>query len=304
MKKIFYLVFLLSIVVYSQENKNIAIEPFLPEIFSEFPNVRDLSISNNGKEMYFSVQSYMGDVSAIAMIKKDADLWSKPEVVSFSGKFHDIEPFLAPNGLKLYFASNRPIITSEEKTKDFDIWVVERVDIDSKWSQPINLGAPVNTSQNEFYPAIANNGNLYYTSDGPLTKGKDDIIFSKFENGLYLTPTSLDEFNAYVAPNESFIIFSGYNRKDGIGHADLYISYKNEDDHWGEAKNLGDIVNSTNLDYCPFVDLNTDTLYFTSKRNVIKKSFTTQQTLETLLDEMNIYQNGLSRLYKIPFSKL
>jgi hypothetical protein len=25
------------------------------------------------------------------------------------------------------------------------------------------------------------------------------------------------EFNAYVAPDESFLIFSGYNREDGYG---------------------------------------------------------------------------------------
>ncbi len=312
MKKLFFLVFLFSVVINSQESKNNTIEPFLPEIMSEFPNVRDISISNNGKEVYFSVQSYMGDLSAIVMIKREADLWSKPEVASFSGKFHDIEPFLSPDGLKLYFASMRPINSSEEKSKDFDIWVVERIDINSKWSLPINLGKPINTTGNEFYPAITTSGNLYFTSDGSLSLGKDDIFFSKFEDGKYHTPISLEssinsegyEFNAFVAPDESFLIFSGYNRKDGFGSGDLYISYKNKEGHWGAAKNLGNTVNSSELDYCPFVDLTKNTLYFTSKRNLIKKSFTTRQSIRTLLDEMNIYQNGLSRLYKIPFSKL
>ena len=312
MKNIFFLVFLFSIVANSQEPKNNSIEPFLPEIISEFPNVRDISISSNGREMYFSVQSYMGDLSAIVVIRKEADDWSKPEVASFSGKFHDIEPFLSPDGLKLYYASKRPVIASEVTSKDFDIWFVERTDINSKWSQPINLGEPINTPGNEFYPAITTNGNLYFTSDGPASLGKDDIFFSKYINGKYTTPISLEssinsegyEFNAFVAPDETFLIFTGYNRKDGFGSGDLYISYKNKEGHWAIAKNLGETVNSSKLDYCPFVDLATNTLYFTSKRNIIKKSFTTQQSVKTLLDEMNIYQNGLSRLYKIPFSKL
>jgi hypothetical protein len=312
MKNLFFLVFLFSTVTYSQKSKNNSIEPFLPEIIAEFPNVRDISISSNGREAYFSVQSYMGDLSAIVMINKEADDWSKPEVASFSGKFHDIEPFLSPDGLKLYYASKRPINASEVTSKDFDIWVVERTDMNSKWSQPINLGAPINTSGNEFYPAITTNGNLYFTSDGPLSLGKDDIFFSKYENGKYTAPLSLEssinsegyEFNAFVAPDETFLIFTAYNRKDGLGNGDLYISYKNNEGHWGIAKNLGDTINSNKLDFCPFVDPATNTLYFTSKRNIIKKSFTTQQSVKTLLDEMNIYQNGLSRLYKIPFYKL
>ncbi|WP_321538323.1 hypothetical protein [Flavobacterium piscinae] len=46
-------------------------------------------------------------------------------MVSFTGKYKDLEPFLSTDGLKLYFASNRPLTESGEP-KDFDIWYVER----------------------------------------------------------------------------------------------------------------------------------------------------------------------------------
>ena len=303
--------FLISISINAQENKDTLISPFLPEIISEFPNVRDISISHAENEVYFSVQSYFSELSAIVVLKKENNKWSKPKTASFSGQFHDIEPFLSPNGLKLYFASNRPLNTSEIKTKDFDIWYVERKTLESEWSEPINLGAPINTSGNEFYPSISSSNNLYFTSDGKLSKGKDDIFFSKFENGKYSSPISLGsninsegyEFNAFVSPNESFIIFTGYNRKDGFGSGDLYISYKDENENWQMAENMGATINSNKMDYCPFVNLNSNTLYFTSKRNTTKASFQTKMPLDKILNEMYKSENGLSKLYKTAFKK-
>ena len=73
------------------------------------------------------------------VLKKENNVWSNPEIVSFSGKYFDIEPFLSADGLKLYFASNRPLDNADDKTKDFDIWYVQRENKNSKWSSPINI---------------------------------------------------------------------------------------------------------------------------------------------------------------------
>ena len=43
---------------------------------------------------------------------------------------------------------------------------------------PINIGEPINSPANEFYPSVANNNNFYFTCDERSTKGKDDIFFS------------------------------------------------------------------------------------------------------------------------------
>ena len=216
---------------FAQENN---VEPFLSQIFSQFPNVRDIAMSSEGDEIYFSVQSYVDEVSFIAFSKKGNNKWTEPEIVNFSGKNFDIEPFLSSDGLKLYFASNRPLNNADDKTKDFDIWYVQRENKSSKWSSPINLGEPINSPANEFYPSIAKNNNFYFTCDERGTKGKDDIFFSEWKNGKYSEPFSLSdsinsdgyEFNAFVAPDESYIIFTAYQREDGFGSGDLYISYR------------------------------------------------------------------------------
>ena len=108
------------------------------------------------------------------------------------------------------------------------------------------------------------------------------------------------EFNAYVSHDESFIIFSGYNRNDGYGSGDLYISYRDAKGNWTMADNLGEVVNSRYMDYCPFMDLDTNTLYFTSRRSSLQ-GVNDFKTTDDLIQAINTYENGQSRIYKIHF---
>ena len=296
----------LPLIIFAQQN---IVEPFLPDVFSKFPNVRDIAINAHENEVYFSAQSYVDEVSFIACVKKVNDKWLQPEIVNFSGKYFDIEPFLSSDGLKLYFASNRPINSTSTESKDFDIWYVKRENINEDWSNPINVGPPINSDKDEFYPSIANNNNFYFTCNERSTKGEDDIFVSYWNNEKYSEPVSLSdsinsagyEFNSFVAPDESYIIFTAYQRKDGFGSGDLYISYKVSDSTWTKAKNLGREINSTKMDYCPFVDIKTNTLYFTSKRTGINDKANGFNSIKEFLSEMNKYDNGLSRIYKTSF---
>lgn len=296
-----------SIIGKSQSSSNA--KPAFLNLLKEYPNVRDFSNSEDTKEAYFSAQSPLGEVSAIMMIKKIDERWNSPEIASFSGKFQDLEPFLSLDGLSLYFASNRPLSDTSDKTKDYDIWRVERKNKNSPWSNPINLGSPVNTEHNEFYPSLSANKNLYFTSDLPDSKGKDDIFFSSWNNDSYSKPVSLSdsinsdgyEFNAYIAPDESFLIFSGYNREDGLGSGDLYISYKKKDQSWSKAKNLGSDINSQYMDYCPYVNTKTNILYFTSKRSNLEIPNEGFNSANDFLKIVTSYENGLSRIYLASF---
>ena len=301
------LLILFCISVFNFNHSQSSPEPFLKGIVDQFPNVRDIALSPDGNEAVFSVQSVMGDISALVSVIKTKDGWSQPEVISFSGQFFDLEPFFAPDGLRLFFVSNRPLDHTSTEAKDFDIWVVSRTSLKEQWSAPKNLGAPVNTKMDEFYPAITASGNLYFTLDNPELKQRDNIYISEFKNGAYTTPKALGEgintvsyeFNAFVAPDESYLIFSGYNRKDGLGSGDLYISH-NENGQWSTAKNLT-TINSNKMDYCPFVDTKTNTLYFTSKRLGSYNTTKSKRSLEDLKTVFKQFDNGLSRLYSVQF---
>ena len=303
---LFLVILICSINLHAQQE----IKPFISDIIKQFPNVRDVAISPRGNEVMFSAQSIMGNLSAIVCVKKKQHSWSNPQIVSFSGQYFDLEPFFSNDGLTLYFVSTRPKDknAATKNTKNFDIWYVTRKTLDSEWSSPINMGAPINTEHGEFYPSIADNGNFYFTRDNPELKRKDDIYTSKWENGVYKEAVALSdsintvsyEYNAFIAPDESFLIFGGYNRTDGFGSGDLYISYKQKNG-WTKAKNLGKNVNSDKMDYCPFVDIQDKTLYFTSKRDATKIDIEKPMSTEAFLSELYKYENGLSRLYKVKF---
>lgn len=306
MKYIFTIVFVCFHTLFFSQNKKV--EPFLETIITQFPNVRDLAIVNNN-EVIFSAQSVMGDFSALVTSKYENGTWSNPEVISFSGQYFDIEPFFSGDGLTLYFASNRPLDDTSNSPKDFDIWYTTRASLSDKWSQPKNLGAPINTSMDEFYPIITNSKNIYFTLDNPELKQKDNIYISEYINGKYSTPKILEntvnsegyEFNAFIAPDESYLIYTCYNRPDGLGSGDLYISFKTENG-WTEAKNMGDVINSSKMEYCPFVDAN-NILYFTSKR-LAPIEIENNLNIDELKTLFNSYENGASRLYKIDISEL
>lgn len=284
-------------------------QPFLPEIVKKFPNVRDIAISPNGDEVLFTAQSTMGNLSAIIETRRVNGEWSAPKIAPFSGQYFDLEPFFSKDGLILYFVSTRPKADSKKEVKDFDIWYVARKTLDEAWSVPANMGSPINTEHGEFYPSITDNGNFYFTRDNPELKRKDDIYVSKKVGGVYVEaialPDSINsvgyEYNAFIAPDESFLIFGGYNRKDGFGSGDLYISYHTENG-WTKAKNMGNTINSNKMDYCPFVDVKHKTLYFTSKRDATAVDFDKPLSTEAFLSELHKYENGLSRLYKVNFA--
>lgn len=307
MKSLYYV--LAFVIFYNGFAQNKAkVQAFLPEVFIDYPNVRDFTISADEDEAYFTMQSLKGELSVIATLRKLDGKWST-EIVSFSGIFTDLEPFLSPDELRLYFVSNRPIDATTE-LKDFDIWYVERDHRNESWSEAINLGPIVNTENDEYYPAVSTSKTLYFTRADPNSNSKDDIIVSLWKDGSYTKPRVLGEavnsdgyeFNAFISPDDDLIIFGGYMRPDGVGDGDLYLSRKDENGQWMQAENLGVPINSKHLDYCPFLNLKTKTLYFTSKRTNVNKHNSGFANFEDLLKEINQIENGTSRIYKADFS--
>jgi len=268
---------------------------------------RDFAITPGGTEIYYTTMIPFSNFQTLVYCKRQGKKWTAPQVVSFSGKFSDLEPAFSADGKKLFFSSNRPL--DGDKIKDFDIWYVERVN--NGWSEPRNAGAPVNTAADEFFPSVAANGNLYYTAQYKGGIGREDIYLSKWENGSYQPATVLDtmvnsavfEFNAFISPDEKFIIFSSQGRKDEKGRGDLYISVKDGSDKWKQAKNLS-IFNSDRLDYCPFVSADKKIFFFTSESHSLKRSFEKAVNYNELVHTARQVRNGTGNIYWVDFSAL
>jgi Tol biopolymer transport system component len=199
--------------------------------------------------------------------------WTRPIPMGFTSGYTDRDFTISPDGNSIYFGSNRPRHKGGKKLKFLDIFMTKRIR-GNQWSEPENLGKPINTNSSENYPSIAQNKNLYFFSCRDDGIGGCDIYISKYIDGRYQPPENLGvavnsdkhDWDAYIAPDESYIIFSSKDRKDSIGGQDLYISYKKQDGHWTQAKNMGPSVNSSYCEICPSVSLDQKFLFFTTRR--------------------------------------
>ena len=315
MRLIFILCFLMPLFLHAQlnnayfnqslpENK---IVMFAPNIISDEFGNRDMAISPKGDEIFYTMQYNYGMLSTILYSKKVNGKWSPPEVADFCGKHKDLEPAFSFDGTKLYFSSNRPLSDTGSE-KDYDIWFVTK--INGKWENPVNMKSPVNSDKDEYYASVTKSNNIYFTR--AVEGREEDIMVCKFTNGKYSEAESLpdsinstgDEFNAFVDPDETYIIFSGYKRKDGYGSGDLYISKKNEKGEWQQAKNLGTAINSTGLDYCPYITPDKKYFFFTSNRHTIKTPFKKAKTIKELKTIMHSPLNGADNIYWIKVSEV
>ncbi|WP_435353408.1 hypothetical protein [Emticicia sp. SJ17W-69] len=274
---------------------------FAPNIVSDEFGNRDMAISPKGDEMFYTLQYRNGYYSTIMFSKKIKGKWTQPEIASFCGQYNDLEPAFSPDGTKLYFSSDRPLSGTDKK--DYDIWFITKTN--GEWSNPQNMGSPVNSPKNEFYASLARNGNLYFTKE---MEGKDeDIVVCKFSGDKYEAPVSLPEtvnsmgaeFNAFVDVDEQFIIFTGYKRKGNIGSGDLFISKKNEKGEWSEAKNMGEQVNGVGNTYCPYISPDKKYFFFTSSRGVFKTPFAQKQDFSSLKAFVKSPLNGWDNIYWI-----
>jgi len=267
-----------------------------------YQNVRDFCLSENNEEAFFTIQSANQDLSQIVCVKNSK--WDQPELMPFCDEYSYMEPFLTSDGKRLYFASDRNKNDSAKTKSDFDIWFVERINLKSSWSKPINVGNNVNSDNNEFYPTLASNNNLYFTMDSKNGLGKDDIYFCKWNGKEYAQPEILNtqinsegyEFNAFISLDETFLIYTKYNAKDGLGSGDLYLAKKDKSGEWMKAENMGSDINTKYMEYCPFYDNKNATLYFTSKRNNLNP--TKFKSLKEYQAYISNSENGLSKIYK------
>ena len=94
--------------------------------------------------------------------------WSDPVHLDapVNSACQDQTPTLSKDQLSLYFISNRRgglgNDTPDGCQDTFDIWVAHRASTDAAWQTPVNLGAPVNTPDNDVSPELAPDGDLMF----------------------------------------------------------------------------------------------------------------------------------------------
>ncbi|HEX6945963.1 MAG TPA: hypothetical protein VF246_01255 [Acidimicrobiia bacterium] len=68
-------------------------------------------------------------------------------------------PFISPDGKRFFLMSTRQDETSQGGQ---DIWVSTRSGPNEPWSEPVNVGPPINSTSNDFCPTISADGKTFF----------------------------------------------------------------------------------------------------------------------------------------------
>jgi outer membrane protein OmpA-like peptidoglycan-associated protein/tetratricopeptide (TPR) repeat protein len=125
----------------------------------------------------------------------------------------------------------------------------------AEWSEPRNLGAPVNTRSWETQPSVSFNGKtVYFASERPGGFGGSDIWMTTYANGRWSPPMNLgpeintegEEQYPFIALDDKTLYFVS-NGHPGMGGLDIFSSKRSSNGRWQAPKNIGYPIN-TNLD--------------------------------------------------------
>lgn len=138
-------------------------------------------LTNDGKVllMAFSEKKNSDEDDIYASFLEKNGSWSEPMNLGddVNTNFTETTPFLAADGKTLYFSSNR-----EGGKGSNDIWVCKRKDETwIHWTEPTNIGEPINTDQYDAYYTISAAGDYAYFISSNNSVGKKDIFRLKID---------------------------------------------------------------------------------------------------------------------------
>lgn len=186
------------------------------------------SLSQDGRIMFFTACSRPDTKGGcdIYYCVKSGDNWSDPVNLGYpvNSRYWESTPFLAPDGKRLFFASNRPGGFGRK-----DIWLVT-LNPDLSWSAPVNLGPRVNTAMDEMSPILLSDGKtMFFASDGRVGLGGFDLYgFDLTNTGKDYLPVNLGYSVNTCHDEDALTVNSAGNiglfasNRDSISGKDIY----------------------------------------------------------------------------------
>jgi hypothetical protein len=185
-------------------------------------------------------------------------------------------PHISPDGLSLYFISNRPV----GGMGGYDIWVSRRWSPFEPWGPPTNmLGPMINTGSDERGPSLSPDGHyLFFSSNrgGGGSLGNQDLWMAHrwdtssdfWEPPVNLGPgvnTTYADFGAAYVEDEYGMGTLLFGRREPPGDSDIYRSERQWDGSFGYAELVTELSTPED-DLRPTVRLDGLELFFNSNR--------------------------------------
>lgn len=184
-----------------------------------------VGLSIDGSKLFIYRDNEKG-IGSIYVTQKEGNNWSEPEPLPkpITSKYQETSACYSYDGNTIYFVSNRP---GGKGGKDI---YSSTKDKDGNWGEAVNLGAVINTPEDEDAVFLHPDGKtLYFSSKGHNTMGGFDIFKSVYEKGRWSTPenigypvnTSDDDVCFVLTASGDYGYFTSI-RPDGEGKRDIY----------------------------------------------------------------------------------
>jgi hypothetical protein len=203
-------------------------EPFAPGVISTEGWELEGVFAPGMKEFYFTTKNAEGERGYIIGLRQTDNVWQKYIELERRG-----EIVFSKDGNRMHMAKGY------------------RDRVGDGWSELKSIG-PLLDHKELGIMRLSPSASGTYVIDDYLT---DVIRISVIKDGERQKPEPMSEIvntgkwtaHPFIAPDESYLIWDS-EREGGFGESDLYISFRQEDNSWGPAVNMGEAVNSPRWD--------------------------------------------------------
>lgn len=228
----------------------------LPPPINQFDQQYFPVLSADQKELFFIKRDHSEEIYTSRLT--DNGEWGEPAPIdsSLTTKYNE--------GTCSVSADSRTMVYTSCMRKDSygscDLYIT--YNFGGRWTEPVNMGRPVNSSAWDSQPSLSADGRtLYFVSNRKGGLGKRDIWVSERKlNGKWSSPKNMgpainteeDDISPFIHVNNRTLYFST-NARPGFGRFDIYYSDLKSDGTWDNPINFGYPINTMNDELAMFI---------------------------------------------------
>lgn len=218
--------------------------------------------------------------------KQDEMNWSQSQLISSSvnTRFNEGAPTFSSDGKYVIFVGCETGAKGDYEYGDgrtgkgsCDLFYSQKSG--NNWSQPVNLGSPINTKHWETQPSFSSDGKTLYFIRGLTfdrqrrSPDNQDIYSTHITKNGWSKPVRLSsvintpyrEESVQIHPDGQTLYFSS-NGHQGMGGLDIFMSRKDENGNWSDPVNMGYPLNTYMDENSILISSKGDLGYFSSNR--------------------------------------
>jgi len=209
-----------------------------------------------------------------ALVKKPVNVVFENLGKDVNTKYADYYPFVSKDEGALYFTSRREDCLGSTRSAfgyySSDIYVSKVKN--GQWAKAKNLGAPVNTTEDEEIVGLTPDGKNMIIYVDRHDFASDLMHAEQLKNKnfarpvIFMEPINSEglELEGCLTADANTLYFVAV-RKGGLGEADIYSSHRLPNGEWGVPQNLGSNINTPYKEGFPVVSEDKQTLFFASQ---------------------------------------